>query len=269
MERVDRRRALKIGGLATSLAAFAAACGDDRGGDTAPGRVGFAPPITDPPNYAVNDVVLLRTASSLEQTIVNAYRQMLALQAAEPDVTEFMEHAIDSHLAVADEMAELTESLGGQAWNCTNEWMMDRAIAPMMSAIVGSDNPARDIYNSVVALEDLGAATHQSNSVAIADDGDASLASLRAATLESRQSAGLVATVGGPDSYVSPGISGGDETFDDDGLPLNYSITSRFGSTGQIELTIGAPDENGVRQTLVLQTPAENSFVYEELEPTC
>lgn len=43
--RVGRRQALRIGGLSVSLAALVAACGDDRGGDTAPGRVGNADPI--------------------------------------------------------------------------------------------------------------------------------------------------------------------------------------------------------------------------------
>jgi len=268
MERVDRRQAIRIGGLTASLVAFAAACGEDREGDTSPGRVGFAPPITAPPSFSVNDVVLLRTASSLEHTVVNAYRQMLALQAAEPEVTDFIERVIEDHLAIAAEMAELTESLGGTAWNCTNEWMMNRAITPIMTSIVSSDNPARDIFNSVVVLENLGAATHQSNSITIDDDA-AALASLRAATLESRHSAGLIATVRGAEGYVSPGIDGNDESIDADGVPRKYAITSRFGSTGQSELIIGAPDENGVRQTLILQTPAENSFVYEELEPTC
>ena len=67
----------------------------------------------------------------------------------------------------------------------TNGLRYERADA-VAGAIVASDDPTRDIYNSVVALENLGAATHQTNSVTIADDDDASLASLRAATLEPR-----------------------------------------------------------------------------------
>ena len=71
--RVGRREAFKIGGLTVSLAALVAACGDDRTGDTAPGRVGNAPKVEALPDYAVNDVVLLRTASSVENTIVLIY----------------------------------------------------------------------------------------------------------------------------------------------------------------------------------------------------
>ena len=53
------------------------------------------------------------------------------------------------------------------------------------------------------------------------------------------------------------------------GVVLKFAITDRFGSTGQIELTVGAPDENGVRETFILQTPSLNALIYNELEPTC
>ena len=53
-----------------------------------------------------------------------------------------------------------------------------------------------------------------------------------------------------------------------DGKPPS-AVTGRFGSVAQAELTVGPPDENGVRESFLLQTPAENSFVYSELEPTC
>ncbi len=71
--RVGRRQALRIGGLSVSLAALVAACGTDRSGDTAPGRVGNPHPILPPPDYAVNDVVLLRTASPVEPTSLAGY----------------------------------------------------------------------------------------------------------------------------------------------------------------------------------------------------
>jgi hypothetical protein len=75
--RYGRRDALRLGGLTVSVAALAAACGSGRTGDDAPGRVGFAPPITDPPDYQVDDAVLLRTASSLELTAVAVYEAVL------------------------------------------------------------------------------------------------------------------------------------------------------------------------------------------------
>ena len=56
---------------------------------------------------------------------------------------------------------------------------------------------------------------------------------------------------------------------DPDGVPYHYAVSDRFGSVGQAELIIGAADENGARESFTLQTPAANSFIYNELEPIC
>jgi hypothetical protein len=266
--RYGRRDALKLGGLTISAAALVAACGTDRTGDDTPGRVGYAPPITDPPDYSVDDAVLLRTASSLELTAIAVYEAILDTGALDDDLTTLVERLIENHQAIADEMGQLTESVGGVAWECTNEWYMDRTITPILEAVAGSDDPLRDILNTAVALENIAAATHQTLTIDL-DDADAAAATMAAATLESRHSAAIVAAARGPEGYVSPGITGGDIPTDPDGLPLPFSITSRFGSTGQSELVVGAPNEVGVRQSFILQTPALNSYVYNELEPTC
>jgi hypothetical protein len=267
--RLGRRDALKLGGLTISAAAFVAACGEDRSGDTAPGRVGFAPPVEELEDYPIDDAVLLRTASSLELTAVAVYEAVLGTGLLDSELTALVERLLDDHQMVADQMGELTESVGGVAWECTNPWYMDRTVAPLLAAVLDSDNPLRDILNAAVALENLAAATHQSLTVEL-EDADAAAATIAAATLESRHSAYIVAAARGPEGYVSPLISGdGGSPTDVDGVPLKYSITTRFGSTGQIELVAGAPDENGVRQTFILQTPSLNSWIYNELEPTC
>ncbi len=265
---VSRRQAFKIGGLTISVAALVAACGDDRGGDTAPGRVGYAPPITDPPDYTVDDAVLLRTASSLENTAVAVYEEALGIEGLDEPVQALFEQLIDNHQAVADEMAALTEAEGGEPWECTTPWLDDRLIEPVLSAIASSDDPARDVFNFAVSLEDLAAATHQVLSVELVSP-EAKTATLNAATLESRQSAAIVIAKRGSDGYISPAVVGDGVPTDEDGIPERYAVTSRFGSVGQIELIVGAPNENGVRQTFQLQTPGENAFIYNELEPTC
>lgn len=267
--RMGRRDALKLGGLTISAAALVAACGDDRGGDTAPGRVGFAPPIEELEDYPVDDAVLLRTASSLELTAVAVYEAVLATGLLDAEQTALVEQLVEDHLMIADEMARLTEAVGGVAWECTNPWYMSRTVEPLLAAVVDSDNPVRDIFNAAVTLENIAAGTHQTLTIEL-EDPEAAAATIAAATLESRHSAYIVAAVRGPDGYVSPLIDGdGDSPTDVDGVPQMFSITTRFGSTGQAELVAGAPNENGVRQTFLLQTPSLNSFIYNELEPTC
>lgn len=266
--RYGRRDALKLGGLTLSVAAIGAACGNDRTGDTAPGRVGYAPPIVELEDYPVDDAVFLRTASSLELTAVAVYEAILDTGALDADVTTLVERLIENHQATADEMGQLTEAVGGVAWECTNAWYMDRLITPLLAAVVDSDDPLRDILNSAIALENIAAATHQTLTVAL-EDADAAAATMAAATLESRHSAAIVSAARGAEGYVSPTITGGEAPTDAEGVALKFAITDRFGSTGQIELVVGRPDENGVRQTFVLQTPSLNSWIYNELEPTC
>ena len=220
-------------------------------------------------DYPIDDAVLLRTASSLELTAVAVYEAVLETGLLDAEQTALVERLIEDHQMIADEMGELTESVGGVAWECTNPWYMSRTVEPLLAAVLGSDNPVRDIFNTAVVLENIAAGTHQSLTIEL-EDADAAAATIAAATLESRHSAYIVAAARGPEGYVSPLIDGdGDSPTDVDGVPLKFSITTRFGSTGQVELVAGAPDENGVRQTFIVQTPSLNSWIYNELEPTC
>ena len=267
--RYGRRQALKMGGLTVTVAAIAAACGTNRTGDDSPGRVGFAPPIEELEDYPIDDAVRLRTASSLELTAVAVYTAVLDTGLLDADLTTLVERLIEDHQMVADEMGRLTESVGGVAWACTNPWYMDRTVDPLLAAVLDSDNPLRDIINTAVVLENIAAATHQSLTVEL-EDAAAAAGTIAAATLESRHSAAIVAAARGADGYVSPAIDGdADAPTDAEGVPVKFAIASRFGSTGQIELVAGKPNENGVRQTFVVQTPSLNSWIYNELEPTC
>ena len=70
---LNRRKFLQSGGLALASAAILAACGkSDKVATTYP-RIGDSPTTTALPDGTVNDVVLLRTASSLEWCAIDAY----------------------------------------------------------------------------------------------------------------------------------------------------------------------------------------------------
>jgi len=265
---VSRRQAFKIGGITVSLAALVAACGNASTSASTPGRVGYAPPITDPPDYQVDDAVLLRTAASLENTIVYIYEQVLKLDVLDAGGTALMKQLISKHQDIADEMNTLAEAAGGVAWECTNPWLMDRLVTPLLALFPDTDDAARDAFNTAVALENLGAATHQRFAVELTDPA-AKDAALSAAILESRMSAATVVIVRGPDGYLSPALNGEGIPTDPSGVPYNYAVTDRFGSIGQADLVVGQADVNGKRSDFTLQTPAENSYIYNELEATC
>ena len=75
--------------------------------------------------------------------------------------------------------------------------------------------------------------------------------------------------VRGAEGYVSPAINNEEVPRDAVGLPQQFALTHRFGSIGQTDIIAGPPDENGVRETFTIQIPAENSYIYSELDPIC
>ncbi len=272
MSGVGRRDALRLGGLAVGVGAIAAACGGDDGGGGeagAPGRVGFLPPVTDPPDWDVDDSVLLRTASSLETTAIDLYGGFLDADVFDSDQTALLETLIDGHRDARDTFDELTTDVaGGEAWPCANPWYVERLIEPVVAVIAESDDPLRDAFNVVAGMESILGATYQEMS------GQLSLVEERQTMIEvgkqmARQSSVWIIANEGPDGYYSPEIFGEESGIDSSGVPLQYAITGPFGSVAQLELVLGAPNENGVRETFLLLTPSLNSYIYNELEPTC
>ncbi len=258
----------KIGGLTVSLAALVAACGDDRTGDEAPGRVGYAPPITDPPDYPIDDAVLLRTASSLELTLVDVYETILGVGVLDGDQVLLVGtlgrrpsgrrrrdgrthrrrrwHRLGVHQPVEH------EPIGRPDARCDPGQRRPDARHPQHRQRPGEPRRRDPSVPHGRA--------HRRGRVGC-DHGcrDARVAPFRGDRRGSR----------GAEGYVSPTLGGGDVASDAEGIPLQFAITDRFGSIGQIELIVGAPDENGVRETFILQTPSLNSLIYNELEPTC
>jgi hypothetical protein len=261
--RVGRRQALKIGGLTVSLAALVAACGDDRTGDSAPGRVGNAPKVESLPDYAVNDAVLLRTASSLENTAVFVYETAQELGVLDGDMATLVERLIENHMATSTEMGELTEAAGGTAWTSTNPWIMERSIEPMLATILESDDPARDVVNLAITFENMAAATHQTLTSLLSET-DQRLAVANASAQEARHSATIVLEAYGTARRFSPALLG-EDVVNANGLIARYAIETKFGSVAQQDLNLGAADENGARTAYVVSTPAANSLIYEEL----
>ncbi len=274
----SRRDVLKAGGLTVTLGALVAACGNDRGGSDEAGRVGNAPPTTEIPNYDVDEAVLLRTAASVEYTAIDVYDRAKAGGYLPDEAVDAAAVFIENHQAIADQMNELCVEVGGEPWTCPNPWLTSRLVDPVMTAIttervvdVGGGEQFRseltdeqkeaDVMNFAEALENLLVASHQSL-VTATDYAPSRIAHADAASLEARQAAELAIILGGEAAYVSNELLREDATED---TPRQFAIPSTFGQTSQIEIKAGPPDQNGVIQGFTLNTPAENSFVYNEL----
>jgi hypothetical protein len=281
---LSRRHLFELG--ASSVAAVVlAACGDD---DEAPepGRVGNAPEITEPPDEDVNDVVYLRTLTSLEYSILAVYEELAALDGLDEVTASLLARLTDEHVAAADAFATMTTNAGGEPYECANAWLMDRTLQPVVDHIVGdsteeadapesttdeeaippSDDPTRDSLSTIDALETIAAATAQLYVERLREPALRSEV-IRAGTAASRRAAATALRANPPpDGYISTVLTTGEEVGTNEaGFTPQFAVPARFGQLTAVTLQVGAADENGQRFTINIETPAENAYVYESL----
>ncbi len=177
---IGRRDVLRVGGLGVATAAVLSACGAETG---EVGRVGSVSTTVPLPDVSVTNVTLLRTASSLEHSIVNVYSQVIGnSDLLDPSMDDMFQRFLDDHTAHAALFEQLTTDGGGTAWTCGNPKIDDVVIQPVLdriikgvpatsvaAAIPPSDDPRRDILNFAHGLEAMAGATCQSFVVLYSD----------------------------------------------------------------------------------------------------
>jgi hypothetical protein len=274
---LTRRRLFEVGAFTVAAAAVLSACGDDDE-DPAPGRVGNAPDVTEPPEEEVTDVVYLRTLTSLEYSILAVYGELAALDGLDEDTSALLARLTEDHQGAADAFAELTTGAGGEPYECANTWLMDRTLQPAVDHIVGgtvdgtevpaTDDPTRDTLSTADALETIAAATAQLYTERLSDPALRAEV-ISAGTAASRRSAVTALRANPPPAgYVSPALTTGEEVgTDEQGFMPQFAVPARFGQLTPVVLQVGAADENGQRFTINVETPAENAYVYESM--TC
>jgi len=271
---ISRRRLFEVGGASIGLAALLAACGNSEA--PAAGRVGNAPVATDLPDAVVNDIVYLRTMTSLEYSLVDVYAVLAGLEGLPTPTTDALTRFTADHTANAAALAQLTTDAGGQPYECGNAWMMGRAFQPALDNILGKgrdgDTPAitptddanRDTLAMINGLETLAAATYQGMVEKL------SVPPVRAAIIPfgaqaARHAAAIAIIAGGEEGaarYVSPVLLGAEPDAEAT-FPTAYAIPTRFGQLTPIEVTIGAENDLGLRYKATFETPADNAYIYD------
>lgn len=260
---LDRRSLIRNGGLMLSMGAIIAACGDNRGGSTDPGRLGLAEPAPKLPDAEVNDGVLLRTAQSIEYTALAVYDAAFGLGVLSAAETALAERMVADHERHAAEIGALVTAAGAEEFTCANPFLMERAVGPILAAIDGSDDLHRDVMNIAHAFESLAGASYQALVNALSDQSLRSHA-IRIGGEEQRHAAALAAAIN-PDELISPLLFGDVVVANDDGFTLPHAIPSTFGRLTGIDLVAGPRNDEGSRFSTQLQTPADNTFVYDYL----
>ena len=265
MSQISRRELLRLSGLSLASGLVLAACGKQTGvvDDGAIARLGESPSTTALAEAEVTDVVLLRTAASLEYNAIDTYTAALGLGVFTGDLsaaTDFAKRFRDDHQEHADAVNSLIRALGGKEHRCANVRINDLYLSPALALITDdkNENVGVDVIALAHALENLAAQTYQ-GVVDLISDPKLRADAIRIGQQESRHAA-LLAQV------LNPGIASMGPTNDPTtGKPNIAAIPAAFGSQANIQLTIGAPKDDGSRTTLLLETPSLNSLVYDSI----
>jgi len=264
--RVDRRTLLRAGGITLALGPIIAACGGESLGPESIGRVGVADPLPELEDAPINDMVLLRTAMSIEYTAQEVYAAAAATGALSPEQVRLIDAIGADHDEHIEALAGLITAAGGQPFRCSNPFIMERVIEPTLIALDDSADTSGDLMRIAYALETLAAATYQLF-IGLLVDPALRVAALEIGADEARHTAAVaVAATGAPEGFLSPALFGNELEPGPDGLPVLYAVPSRFGEVSASELTLSAPDPTGGQYAISIQTPAENSYVYEYME---
>ena len=122
----------------------------------------MAPTTTAEPDQNVDDVTLLRTASSMEHSISDAYTKVLALGVLPAETTTLVQRFGDQHDQRASYFEDLTRDNGGAAFTAVNEPMQKNIIDPALKDIADAGNDPADLSWFVYGLETVATGTLQS-----------------------------------------------------------------------------------------------------------
>jgi hypothetical protein len=158
---VSRRHVLVVGGFSVAVAALVAACAPDRPPAQVP-QAGLAPTTTGLPTQNITSEVLLRTASSLEHSLVGAYDKLLGLNVISPDAGTTVRLFRDHHAEHATYFEQATRDIGGMPFTEPNAALQANIIDPAFKSIGDAGNQPNDFAWFVYGLENVAASTFQS-----------------------------------------------------------------------------------------------------------
>lgn len=266
-EHLSRRELLRISALSIGGTAFLAACGKQGGvqGSDNIASAGSVPELQPANSGDITDIVLLRTAASLEYNAIDTYNMVIEDGLLTGDFAKLSDAAKrfrDDHMAHATAINSLVVSLGGKAHECANERVNRLYVQPALNLITteGNEDASRDVVALAHALENLATQTYQGVVGSLTSPklrGDA----MRIAHDEARHAV-VLAQVLNP-GYASVGPTVNEAT----GKANVASVPSAFGGLSIIQVSLGKANDDGVKPSLTMETPSLNGLIYDNV--TC
>ena len=267
---LSRRRFFLAGGATISFGALLAACGASE--STGIARLGDSVPDNALADVEVTDVVLLRTATSLEYNAIYVYEAVASAGILSGDAATLAARFLSDHRAHAEATSSLTEKLGGTAFAQPNPRLQTIYVEPALKLIVGDTSsgieptadPVADVLALAYALETIAGSTYQAYIPKLSDP------ALRGSAIgigeQEARHAALIGSLLNPDRLVSSfGLSIAAQYREDTDVPaLAYAVPTSFGTLSPAPVILGAANESGTRTTINLETPSLNSLIYED-----
>jgi Ferritin-like domain len=249
-----RRRFLTIGGLSVSMAAVVAACGKAEPTPTVP-VAGESPSTSGLPERVTDDVVLLRTASSLEHNAIDTYGVALGLGVLSPGATELAKMFQDHHREHADAFEKATIAAGGKAFTEANPVVAAKILGPAVALIGKSEDKPGDLLRLAHALESVAAGTYQALVPALSQPG-LRKAAMAVGGVEARHAAVLAKALGA--ALFQDKAAEASTTTAKGAKPTVtlYQVPGAFGLLSAVPVML-----NGEAQVSI-DLPGPNSFMY-------
>jgi hypothetical protein len=262
---LSRRELLRISALSIGGTAFLAACGAQGGVQSSSNiaSAGSVPELVAANSGDITDIVLLRTAASLEYNAIDTYNLAIEEGLLTGDYAKLgdaVKRFRDDHISHAAAINSLVVSLGGKSHDCANERIDRLYLQPALKLITTEDNEdsSRDVVALAHALENLAAQTYQGIVRLLTSPklrGDA----MRIAHDEARHAVVLA-------QVLNPGYAAvGPTTNEATGKANVASVPSAFGGLSSVQVSLGTANAEGVKPSLTLETPSLNALIYDNV----
>ena len=241
---------LRSSGALAATTAVLAACSSTR---PSVARIGESPTTVKLEEVAVTDVILLRTAMSMEIMAAAMLSDSAVTAIATKDTAPVIAAFAAGHTSQLEDLRVLISARNGEAYTETNAKLM-QAYGQTALDLVASGKLATDTLPLTLAIETLIASTYQ-YFVSLATEPAVRADLVRLGGRSSRRAAITAQLINGGTGGFAPAN-------DKDGVALVATLPSAFGSLSTVQVQLGPVNEVGSRTTVLMDTPSLNSLIY-------
>ena len=242
---------LLSGGAALASGAVLAACGGAPHNSVT--RIGDSVESEALPPADVTDVVLLRTAQSVEKMIADMMSDPRFTSLVSGDAAALVAAFAAAHQRHVAEIAPLVTSRGGEPVNEPNAKLMTAYGENVLTLVEEGANPT-DVLTTALGLETLMAATYQ-YALSLTVEPALRADMMRLGAQSSRRAAVVAQLLNPGTQSFAPGV-------DADGAATVATLPSAFGPLSTVQISIGPKNDAGTATTVLMDTPSLNSLLY-------